>query len=58
MSSYLASIAQERPIVYLLARCLWMRGYKFELEDQRHDLSVNDKRIEFKFKYLFSGSNR
>src|SRR5262249_446684 len=51
MSSYLASIMQERPIVYLLAKCLWRRGYKFELEDQHHDLSLNDKRIEFKFNY-------
>jgi hypothetical protein len=51
MSSYLASIMQERPIVYLLARCLWRLGYKFELEDQRHDLSLNGKRIEFKFNY-------
>jgi hypothetical protein len=51
MSSYLASIMQERPIVYLLAKCLWQRGYKFELEDKRHDLSLNGKRIEFKFNY-------
>ena len=40
MSSYLASIMQERPIVYLLAKCLWQRKYKFELEDKRHDLSL------------------
>ena len=53
MSSYLASIMQERPIVYLLAKCLWQRGYKFELEYKRHDLSVNGKRVEFKFKSLF-----
>jgi hypothetical protein len=51
MSSYLASIMQERPIVYLLAKCLWQRGYKFKLEDKRHDLSLNGKRIEFKFNY-------
>jgi hypothetical protein len=49
ISSYLASIMQERPIVYLLAKCLWQRGYKFELEDKKHDLSLNGKRIEFKF---------
>ena len=42
---------QERPIVYLLAKCLWRRGYEFELEDQKHDLSLNNKRIEFKFNY-------
>ena len=51
MSSYLASIMQERPIVYLLAKCLWQQGYKFELEDKQHDLSLNGKRIEFKFNY-------
>jgi hypothetical protein len=43
MSSYLASIMQERPIVNLLAKCLWQRGKKFELEDRRHDLSINGK---------------
>jgi hypothetical protein len=51
MSSCLASIMQERPIVYLLAKCLWQRKYKFELEDKRHDLSLNGRRIEFKFNY-------
>ena len=51
ISSYLASIMQERPIVYLLAKCLWQRGYKLELEDKRHDLSIHGKRIEFKFNY-------
>jgi hypothetical protein len=51
MSSYLASIMQERTIVYLLAKCLWQRRYKFELEDKRHDLSLNGKSIEFKFNY-------
>jgi hypothetical protein len=51
MSSYLASIMQERPIVYLLARCLWRQGYKFELEKNLHDLSLNGQRIEFKFNY-------
>jgi hypothetical protein len=49
LSSYLASIMQERPIVYLLAKCLWRQGYKFELEDEQRDLSLNGKRIEFKF---------
>jgi hypothetical protein len=51
MSSYLASIAQERPIVHLLAKCLWLRKVKFELEHQKQDLTVNGKRIEFKFNY-------
>src|SRR4051812_31731969 len=51
MSSYLASIKQERPIVYLLAKSLWKRGHKFDLEDKKTDLSINGKRIEFKFSY-------
>jgi hypothetical protein len=51
LSSYLASIMQERPIVYLLAKHLWKQGYKFELENKRRDLFVNDKRLEFKFNY-------
>jgi hypothetical protein len=51
LSSYLASIMQERPIIYLLAKCLWRQGHKFELENQRRDLSIDGKRIEFKFNY-------
>jgi hypothetical protein len=51
VSSYLASIMQERPIVHLLAKCLWSQGYKFDLEDQQHELTLNGKRIEFKFNY-------
>lgn len=51
LSSYLASIMQERPIVYLLAKCLWKRGIKFELEAKRCDLVVNETRLEFKFNY-------
>jgi hypothetical protein len=51
LSSYLASIKQERPILYLLAKCLWKQGYKFRLEKKRQDLSVNGKRIEFKFNF-------
>jgi hypothetical protein len=51
MSSYLASIMQERPIVYLRAKCLWKLGHKFTLEDRRTDLSLNGRRIEFKFNF-------
>jgi hypothetical protein len=51
MSSYLASITQERPIVYLLAKCLWKRGLKFTLEDDHSDLFINEKRVEFKFNF-------
>jgi hypothetical protein len=51
MSSYLASIMLERPIVYLVAKCLWNLGHEFALEERRQDLSVNGKRVEFKFNY-------
>jgi hypothetical protein len=56
MSSCLASIAQERPIVCLLARCLWTQGYKFgkfELENKKVDLTLypQRQRIEFKFNF-------
>ncbi|MBX9679808.1 MAG: hypothetical protein K2X38_13680 [Gemmataceae bacterium] len=51
MSSYLASIMQERPIVYLIAKCLWRRGIPFDLEDEKRDLLVDGKRIEFKFNW-------
>lgn len=51
LSSYLASIMQERPIVHLLAKCLWRRGHKCELEHERKDLHINGKRIEFKFNF-------
>jgi hypothetical protein len=51
MSCYLASIMQERPLVYLLAKCLWKAGLKYELEYKRFDLYVNKRRIEFKFNY-------
>jgi hypothetical protein len=56
LSSYLASIMQERPIVHLLAKCLWLRKVKFELEYKKQDLTVNDKRIEFKFKFAYDRS--
>jgi hypothetical protein len=61
LSSYLASIAQERPIVHLIAKCLWNQKRLFALErNKRHDLTVwtpavpsgNDETsIEFKFNY-------
>jgi hypothetical protein len=40
---------QERPFFLLLAKCLWLRKVKFELEYKKQDLTVNGKRIEFKF---------
>jgi hypothetical protein len=51
MSAYLASIMQERPIVYLLAKHLWRKGFKFELEHKQTDLVVEGKCIEFKMNY-------
>jgi hypothetical protein len=51
LSSYLASIMQERPIVHLLAKCLWKQGHKFELESEKQDLNLYGRRIEFKFNW-------
>jgi hypothetical protein len=51
LSCYLASIKQERPLVYFLARQLWNRGAKFRLEGERTDLTISGKRFEFKFTY-------
>src|SRR5262245_55372483 len=58
VSSYLASITQERPIVHLLAKCLWKQKHLYALErNYRHDLTVwvpdstQATNIEFKFNY-------
>jgi hypothetical protein len=51
LSSCLASIKQERPIVYCLAKQLWKGSHKFQLEAKRKDLVINGRRIEFKFEY-------
>jgi hypothetical protein len=53
ISSYLASIKQERPMAFCLAKLMWKCGYKFQLEAKRKDLVVNGKCIEFKFHYDF-----
>lgn len=53
MSSYAASIKQERPMVMLLAKYLRRQSYKFRLEDNDHDMVVDGTRIEFKFHYDF-----
>jgi hypothetical protein len=47
MSSYLASIKQERPIVYCLAKHLWKRRRVFQLEDKHRDLVVDGLHLEF-----------
>lgn len=51
LSSYAANIRQERPIVYLIAKHLWQRGYMLALEKNRCDLVVDDTSIEFKFHF-------
>jgi hypothetical protein len=61
LSSYLASIMQEAPIVHMLAKCLWKQKHLYALErNKRHDLTVwtpplpsgdSETSIEFKFNY-------
>jgi hypothetical protein len=51
MSAYLASIKQERPIIYCLAKFLWKRGQAFRLEDKRRDLVIADTHLEFKYNF-------
>ena len=61
VSSYLASIMQEAPIVHLLAKYLWKQKHLYALErNKRHDLTVwtpglstgeKQTTIEFKFNY-------
>jgi len=51
LSSYLASIKQERPMIYCLARFLWKRGRVFQLEDKRCDLVVDETHLEFKYSF-------
>jgi hypothetical protein len=61
LSSYLASIMQEAPIVHLLAKCLWKQKHIYALErNKRHDLTVwtpglsagrKTTSVEFKFNF-------
>src|SRR5262245_33700029 len=61
ISSYLASIMQERPIIHSLAKCLWQQKHAFALErNKKHDLTIwtsaetsveKETTIEFKFNY-------
>lgn len=52
MSSYLASIMQERPIIHALAKYLWkQRRHKYQLEAKRKDLIVDGIHIEFKYNF-------
>jgi hypothetical protein len=61
LSSYLASIMQEAPIVHLLAKSLWKQKRRYALErNKRHDLTVwtpgvsagrPTTTVEFKFNF-------
>ncbi len=51
LSSYAANIRQERPIVMLIAKHFWRRGYKVALEKKKCDLVVDETRIGFKFSF-------
>jgi hypothetical protein len=57
LSSYLASIKQERPIIYSLARFLWkrerreQRGLVYQLEVKQCDMVVDDTHLEFKYSF-------
>jgi hypothetical protein len=53
LSDYLASIAPETPMVHCLAKQLWKRQYKFQLEAKKKDLVVEGTHIEFKSNYDF-----
>jgi len=51
MSTYAASMKQERPIVLLLSKYLWRKGYKAAPELKKCDLNVDGTLIEFKFHF-------
>lgn len=57
LSSYAANIRQERPIVTLIAKHLWRRGFKVALEKKKCDLVVSEARVEFKFSFDFDICN-
>lgn len=49
ISSYLASVTQEGPIVHLIAKHLWKSGTTFKLEERHQDLMVGSTHFEFKY---------
>jgi hypothetical protein len=51
LSGYLASIKQERPIIFSLAKSFWKAGKVLELEDKKRDLVIEGNHIEFKYSY-------
>jgi hypothetical protein len=51
MSNYAASMKQERPIVLLVSKYLWRKGYKAAPELKKCDLNVEGTRVEFKFHF-------
>ena len=61
ISSYLASIMQEDPIVHLLAKCLWRQKHLYALDRiNKHDLAIwtpshstREKQINLEFKFNY-----
>jgi hypothetical protein len=53
LSSYVASIAPERPMLHCLAKHLWNGRHNFQLEAKLKDLVIDGKHIEFKGSYDF-----
>ena len=51
LSTYAASMKQERPIVLLLSKYFWGKGLKASPELKKCDLDVDGTKIEFKFHY-------
>jgi hypothetical protein len=51
LSSYAASIKQERPMVLFLAKYLYESHRKLALEEEKCDLVIEGTRIEVKFHY-------
>jgi hypothetical protein len=63
LSCYGVHIKQERPMCYILAKCLYKKGFFVVLEktfgkNQWYDLVVNNTKIEAKFYYEFDLRNR
>ena len=51
LSTYASRMKQERPIVLLLSKHLWKRGFKASPELKKCDLDADGTKIEFKFHY-------
>lgn len=53
ISWYLASVKQQRPIVFALAKLLWEQYVPYRLEADYTDLVADGTKVEFKFTYDF-----